>query len=383
VKKLLPILMVLALLGVSTNAHAVIGWAGNVYPNDGAGITDAANVTVYAQVWKGGVTDAAGQGADIAGTLYYQTDLMGAQATVAMTYNTDVGSNDEYKADIPQAALSGASWVDVTVIFDDLSDATSFEVVGDQNGTPPLLRYNITSVLPNDIDVTFQLCMSGEPVVAGTPCVIGSASEIGTWVTGVPMNNVSGELYEVTVTFLQGSNPSFEYKYQDNNCTNWESIGNRLVTLPTDGTTTVALATDSWNDNPIACGLGNTLTEDKEICFQVCMDGVENTGGVCLTGAGALFTNWSQPGISMNSLGGGLYQACVTYPAGMAVPLNQEFKFQKDDCGTWESVGNRVFVIDDSLLPTQTATYVWDDGTGFCTPIPNEINSWGAFKAKF
>ena len=382
-KKLLPILMVLVLVGLSTNAHAVIGWAGNVYPNDGALITPTSDVTVYAQVWKSGVTDAAGQGADIQGTLYYQTDLMGAQTSVAMVYNTDVGSNDEYKADIAQADLAGASWVDVTVVFDDLSDATSFEVVGDQNGTPPLLRYTVTNVLPNDVDVTFQLCMSGEPVTTGVPCVIGSAAEIGAWGTGVPMSNVSGELYEVTVTFLAGDNPSFEYKYKNNDCADWEGIANRVVNLPTDGTAMVTLGVDSWNNAPIGCGLGNTLTEDKEVCFQVCLDGVENTGGVCLTGGSALLTNWGQPGISMTMLGGGLYQACVTYPQGTAIPFNQEFKFQKDDCGTWESVGNRILVIDNSLLPTQTETYVWDDGSGSCAPIPTSSNSWGALKAQY
>jgi hypothetical protein len=383
VKKLLPILMVLVLVGLSTNAHAVIGWAGNVYPNDGALITPTSDVTVYAQVWKSGVTDAAGQGADIQATLYYQTDTMIAQVPVFMSYNTDVGANDEYKGNIAQADLAGASWVDVTVVFDDLSDGTSFEVVGDQNGNPPLLRYTVTNVLPNDVDVTFQLCMSGETVTTGVPCVIGSAAEIGSWGTGVPMSNVSGELYEVTVTFLAGDNPSFEYKYRNNDCVDWESIGNRVVNLPTDGTATVTLDVDSWNDNPIGCGLGQFLSEDKVVCFQVCLDGVENTGGVCLTGGGALLTDWMQPGISMTMLGGGLYQACVTYPQGTAIPFNQEFKFQKDDCGTWETVPNRVLVIDDSLLPSQTVSYVWDDGSGFCAPVPNATNSWGALKAQY
>ncbi len=33
-----------------------------------------------------------------------------------------------------------------------------------------------------------------------------------------------------------GGNPSFEYKYRKDGCSTWESVGNRLVTLPTDGT---------------------------------------------------------------------------------------------------------------------------------------------------
>jgi len=381
VKKLLPILMVLALVGLAADAYAVIGWAGNAWPNSGADVTPVANVTVYSQVWKEAVTDQVGQGPDIAATLYYQTDLMGAQVGVAMVYNADVGSNDEYKGDIPQADLAGASFVDVTVIFDDLSDGTSFEITADQAGVAPPLRYNVVDVLPNDVAVTFQLCMSGE-LFTGLPCVIGDAAEIGGWGTGVTMNSLGGDLFEVTVTFLAGDNPSFQYKYQKNDCNDWEGIGNRLVTLPTDGTTAVSLAMDSWNNLPIGCGQGDVLSQDTEICFQVCMDGVENTGGVCITGSGIL-TNWAQPGITMGSLGGGLYQACVTYAAGTPIPLVQEFKFQKDDCATWESVPNRSITIDNSLPSFQTFTYTWDDGPGICAPVPTADHSWGSLKSQY
>ncbi|MDX2475692.1 MAG: hypothetical protein QNL91_18530 [Candidatus Krumholzibacteria bacterium] len=78
------------------NAFAVIDWAGQVWPTDGHAVVPTGPVDVYAQVFKTGVTDAVGQG-----------------------------------------ALLGAAWVDVTVIFTDATDASDFEVVGDQNSNPP------------------------------------------------------------------------------------------------------------------------------------------------------------------------------------------------------------------------------------------------------
>ncbi len=94
-------------------------------------------VDVYAQVFKTGVTDAVGQGADISAVLYYTTDIA-AQVAAPMVFLADNGaSNDEYTGQTPQAALLGAAWVDVTAIFTDATDASDFEVVGDQNSNPP------------------------------------------------------------------------------------------------------------------------------------------------------------------------------------------------------------------------------------------------------
>ena len=211
-KRLLLAVAVLATIGMTTNAQATIGWAGNVWPLYGASVVPTGPVTVYAQVYKGGATDSPGQGAGITAELRYTTDIA-PMVAVPMVYNADIGNNDEYKGDVPQAALVGAAWVDVTVIFTDTTDNTTFEVTGDQQGHVPPLRYFVTNVTPVPIDVTFTLCMSGT-ATNGAPCVIGSAAEIGTWGTGVTMNSLGGELWQVTVTFAAGSNPAFEYKYK-------------------------------------------------------------------------------------------------------------------------------------------------------------------------
>ena len=373
-KKLLMLTACVMILGVAGNAFALIDWAGNVWPPDGQNVVPTGPVDVYVQVFKDGVTNSPGQGADIEALLYYTTDIA-PMASVPMAYNTDIGdNNDEYTAQVPQAALLGASWVDVEILFTDGTDGTDYVV--------DTVRYTVIDVLPNDITVRFTLCMSGSPTT-GEPCVIGSAAEIGAWGAGVMMaSTATAELYTVDVLFLAGGNPSFEYKFKKDLCNTWEGTGNRFVTLPTDGTTLVEIATDSWEFLPITCGQGTTLEEDKEICFQVCMDGVETLGGVCTIGGIPELGNWDI-GTTADLVGIDLYQTCITFPAGTAIPLNIDYKFKKDGCDTWESVGNRLVVLDNSRVTETTLTHSWDDGPGVCEPVAIEEASWGTIKGMY
>ena len=377
-KKLFTLGVLVMVMAVAGNAMAEIGWAGNVWPNNGAAVTPTGDVSVYAQVWKGGVTDAAGQGADLAAEMALINSL-GTELSVTMTYLGDVGSNDEYTGLIPASMLVGAEWVQSSVTFHDLSDDTFFGPVADQAGNPAPQQYNVVNVTPVDIDVTFSICLSGA-VTAGDVCVIGSAAEIGTWGTGVSIAQVDGDLYEGTITFLAGSNPNFEYKYKKDGCATWEGVANRLVSLPTDGTTAVTLATDSWDNLPMGCGMGTTLEEDKVVCIQVCLSETTTEGGVCVTGGLSELTNWGD-GLAMAAMGDNLYQACLTFPAGTAIPVNFEFKFKKDACQTWESVGNRAFTVDNSVGAATTLTFGWDDGAINCMPVATEGTSWDSLKS--
>jgi hypothetical protein len=375
------LILTLALCLLATSAFATIDWSGNVWPNSGSLHVPTGPIDVYVQVYKGGVTDGAGQGADIAIDMMVENNL-GDMVVVPLTYHGDVGNNDEYTGQVPQALLAGAASVDVDFVVSDLSDGTMWESpVNDQAGNPSPLTYNVTNVLPNDVDVYFELCMSGTET-QGPPCVIGSAGAIGAWGVGVIMNQIDGDLWGVTVTFPAGDNPAFEYKFRKDGCLDWESVDNRQVTLPTDGTTSVVLETQSWNNTPIGCGLGSSLEEDKVVCFQVCLDGVENTGGVCVTGGHPDLTNWGD-GMPMMSLGGGLYQGCITVPAGTLIPLEIQFKFKKDDCQTWESVDNRVVTVDNGLAPESTVTYTFDDGPGVCSPVATDDASWDGLKSYY
>jgi hypothetical protein len=362
------------------NALAVIGWAGNVWPLHNANVVPTGPVSVYAQVYKDGVTPGDGQGAGIEAFLHYTTDIA-AEVIAPMSYNGEVGNNDEYTADVPQVALIGASYVDVHVKFHDTTDDTWWDATNDQSGNPPPQRYNVVDVLPVDVVVTFTLCMSGV-ATTGVPCVIGSAPEIGTWVTGLNMapEGSHPDLYTVDVNFLAGGNPSFEYKFKKDGCATWEGTGNRFVTLPTDGTTSVVLAVDSWEFLPLGCDLGETLVEDKVVCIQVCMMDVA-APPVCVTGATDYLTNWGN-GVPMFHLGGDLYQACIIFPAGLPIQT-VEYKFRKDGCETWESVANRSVTLDNSSPPEQTLTHSWDDGPSVCEPVSIEGASWGTIKAQY
>ncbi len=371
-KKLLMIALCALVLTAAGSAFATIDWAGNVWPADNANVVPTGPVDVYAQVYKAGVTDGAGQGADLSAVLNYTIDYV-TFGQVAMTYNADIGNNDEYTGQIPQSALLGETIIYLEVVFTDATDGSTFNV--------PFLGYNIVDVLPNDITVSFTMCL-GVDTSTGDVCVIGDAAEIGAWGTGVTMTDGGGGLYTVDVVFAAGGNPTFEYKYQKDACSAWEGVGNRVVTLPTDGSTNVVLAPDGWDNQPVGCGLGDVLTEDKIVCFQICLTGVGTTGAVCAVGNIPELDSWGT-GISTDEIATDLYQACIILPAGSAMPINIEYKFKKDDCAAWESVGNRLLTIDNSSPASQTTTNTWDDGPGACDPGAVENSAWGTQKGMY
>ncbi|PIV81416.1 hypothetical protein COW53_04470 [bacterium CG17_big_fil_post_rev_8_21_14_2_50_64_8] len=380
-KKLILLASAAMLLCAAGNALAVIGWAGNVWPNSGAIVTPVSPVDVYAQVWKGGVTDAAGQGADISADMVITNDL-GGNMSVAMAFLGDNGANDEYTAQVPTSMMAGAAWVAVDITFHDLSDMTDYSGLLDQASNAAPQTYTVSNVLPSPIDVTFSVCLSGA-VTAGDVCVIGSAAEIGTWGTGVNLINTSGDLWEGVVTFPAGSNPYFEYKFKKDGCATWESHANRAVTLPTDGLSpSVVLDTQSWEDLPMGCGNETFLTEDKVVCIQVCLGAATTDGGVCVTGGLAELTNWGD-GKPMVMIGSNLYQACLVFPQGTQIPFTFEFKFKKDACQTWEGVGNRSFTVDNSILAETDLFFGWDDGAIDCMPVDAQDSSWGSLKSMF
>lgn len=83
-----------------------VDWCNLQYP-ESATIPVGESFTVYAQVYEAGVTDAAGQGEDIAAWIGYSdsdSDPSGAGWTwVSANYYTDNGNNDEYQVDLGTA----------------------------------------------------------------------------------------------------------------------------------------------------------------------------------------------------------------------------------------------------------------------------------------
>lgn len=87
-------------------------WCNLQSPASGS-INTGGAFNVYAQVFESGVTEAAGQGAGISCWIGYSTtndDPSGWTNWVAATYNTDVGNNDEYMADIGSVISSPGTY---------------------------------------------------------------------------------------------------------------------------------------------------------------------------------------------------------------------------------------------------------------------------------
>jgi glycosidase len=84
-------------------AFAVLNWVGDMSPAGGSThtVTTGTSFNVYVQVYQPGVTDSGGQGANITCTLTWKPVPYfgwsgGMENESAMTYNKDIGNNDEY-----------------------------------------------------------------------------------------------------------------------------------------------------------------------------------------------------------------------------------------------------------------------------------------------
>ncbi|MCB0201207.1 MAG: hypothetical protein KDI03_14155, partial [Anaerolineae bacterium] len=128
-----------------------LGWVGLMYPTGSSSsiITAGGSFDVYIQVWKGGVTDTPGQGANITCMLYWaQVASFGGTWTnitsTPMSYHGDAGNNDEYKGTIsPPAGL-----YEFTAFCTDTTDNQSLWQ-GDGNGH---LTVNPSSVPLTPVD---------------------------------------------------------------------------------------------------------------------------------------------------------------------------------------------------------------------------------------
>lgn len=242
----------LFLLGAMAGAaSASVGWCGEVWPCNGDTYTSIEDITVVVQVWKAGVTDTVGQGPGIAATLFYRCTGDPTYTGIPMGYNVDIGNNDEYLAVIP--AGHGCSEVEFYTEVVDLTD-TTYCYGNNQGGcpggaAPPNFFLPITDVTAQNVDVTFNLCLSDTVQTTGDVCVTGSHAVLTTWGSGVvmlqPCPVASPKLYSVTVTFPMGSNPQVDYKYRKNGCSEWEDGGNHQFFIDDSGPTQI-LWVDGW-----------------------------------------------------------------------------------------------------------------------------------------
>ncbi|HER43027.1 MAG TPA: hypothetical protein ENO08_01035 [Candidatus Eisenbacteria bacterium] len=267
-KKVLTFIAAAAtLMALSGASMAAVGWSGNVWPTSGYTVTEGTDVAVYYQVWKDGVTNMPGAGAGLSATLYYGPNG-GPYSSLAMGYWGEVGNNDEFRGDIPAAALEGNSEIWFYCEVYDSTDASTAQGQDQASNDPPFVL-NITAALGQNVMVYFRICLppEGDPDYDPAPggvCVTGSASELTSWGDGVAMTQPcpgsSALYYEVGILFAEGGNPAIEYKYRKNDCVNWESAGNRMVTIDDSDPTFIIPWVDHWNnyvgDDCPLCGIG-------------------------------------------------------------------------------------------------------------------------------
>ena len=249
------------LLAMASTAMGAVGWCGDVYPNDGTPYTTAEDIDVYVQIWKEGYTDQAGQGDSLEAFLSYKCHDAGTFTEVQMTYNVDVGNNDEYTGTIPVG--HGCDTVEFYVMVLDVTDSS--ECYGqDQNLNNPNFFLPITAVTAQDVTVRFHLCLTAGVTTTGDVCVTGGHPALTDWGSGVVMvqscPSLSPNLYQVDVLFAAGSNPYVEYKYRKDDCVTWESDPNHSFTIDDSGPTQ-DLWVDGWEFNTPDCPDCPTATE--------------------------------------------------------------------------------------------------------------------------
>ena len=135
-----------------------VDWTGDAWPLHETIVPQAEGLTVYLQLFKQGVTEAAGQGGGIEVTILYRPDAQPDYVEASMVFNEDKGNNDEYSFGMPPALLQPgtALWVDFRV--EDVTGGIApylydNGVIADQSGTSAPLRYDIVDYVCGDGDI--------------------------------------------------------------------------------------------------------------------------------------------------------------------------------------------------------------------------------------
>jgi hypothetical protein len=248
------ILAAVTLLALASTAMGALGWAGDVFPCDGASYTETEDIDIYVQVWKAGCTGPAGPCADVEAYLYYKCVGDPTFTQVPMTYNVAVGNNDEYTATIP--AGHGCAEVEFYVEAIDTTDDDTW-LAQDQCSNDPNFILDIIEFTAQAVTVTFHMCLTQGVETSGDVCVTGGPPELTGWGSGVTMFQscpvLSPNLYEVSVLFPAGSNPVVEYKYRKDDCATWEGGAlNHSFTIDDTGSTQDLLV-DGWEFNTPDC----------------------------------------------------------------------------------------------------------------------------------
>jgi hypothetical protein len=143
---------------LTVNAGAQINWANLQWPQSGS-ISNGGTYNVYAQVYEPGVTDGVGQGTGITCWIGYNssnTDPSTWTNWVPATFNTDVGSNDEYFANIGSVITTPGTYYYASRFKLGLADYVYGGFNGGfwdgTNNVSGTLTVNIPNILINEVD---------------------------------------------------------------------------------------------------------------------------------------------------------------------------------------------------------------------------------------
>lgn len=151
---------------------------------------------------------------------------------------------------------------------------------------------------------------------------------------------------------------------------------------------------DTWypqdqngNDPNFFLPITEVTAQDVTVTFTMCLGEEETTGNVCVIGNQDPLGNWTSgvvmgqpcPGVSPK-----LYEVDVMFPAGSNPYV--EYKYQKDDCATWDCDPNHQFTIDDSgsTMALPWDAWCWGDPS-YCPDCasPVEESTWGTIKGLY
>lgn len=212
------------------------------------------------------------------------------------------------------------------------------------------------SVFAQEVDVTFQVDMSGQTVSADG---IHVAGDLNGWSTdSIELTLVSGEIYAATVSLQSGRD--IQFKFLNGNAWGTEEVppltcavngNNRIFTTPLEDVTLTA----------VPFGGCPTDATTKMVTFRVDMSGqTVSENGVSVAGN---FQGWSPGSTRLTDAGNGIYEATLPVLNSLIV---LQYKFLNgNDWGTDEDPpegcenfdNNRVAIAtgtEDIVLPTQT-----------------------------
>jgi len=233
-----------------------------------------------------------------------------------------------------------------------------------------------------DLDVTFRVDMQCVDVPLDVVSVQGDTSPLD-WTAGSNpcLDPDLDDVYETTLNFVwpEGEDLTIQYKFnyleQDSTEYIWELGWDTRELIIPDGTTEPILL-DVVLFNNEECG---ETTVDILVTFQVdmnCYDPADYAYGVSLQGSDPPLPIWTPGVLLMNDEEtDGVFEISALFLTGS--PIHVEYKYSYSTNGidwVWESVSNRILMLDDNEPVVVLAPVFFDDWDCNVTTVPINVH---------